>query len=165
MTSTGSLPPRLLQLKIIVGALASGVVAFAVIAIFLASSGSLGQVAADAGFTRTLLMVLALFGLGLAVAFPLVRKSLVGKVRAEWRGGGGAPAEDQRLIGHFQTLTIIGAAMAEGFALFGGVIYLVTAHPAALAGVVIGLLILSRFFPTEARFARFAEEIGGSTHP
>jgi len=165
MTGVSAPAPRLLQLKIIVGALAAGVVAFAVIAIFLAGGEGLAQADTDPGFTHMLLMVLTLFGLGLVVAYPLIRRSLVGKLRSAWRGGAGAPTEDQHLIEHFQTLTIIGAAMAEGFALFAGVIYLVTAHPAALAGIVIGLLALSRFFPTEASFAKFADGIGGTTRP
>ena len=159
MTTSEPLATRLFQLRIVVGALIFGVISFAGVAFFLAGDHGLGNQRANADLPRMLLLVLGVLGLGLVAGYPIVRKTIVGALRSRWRGGGEPVTDDPQLLQSFQTLTIVGAAMAEGFALFSGVIYLLSAHPVALAGIALGLLSLSRFFPTAASYAKFCGEI------
>jgi F0F1-type ATP synthase membrane subunit c/vacuolar-type H+-ATPase subunit K len=161
LTKPDLLAAHLFQLRIVIGALVAGVVIFAAIAIFLAGKEGLGGTDQDESLAHLLLLVLALLGLGQVAAYPLVRRALVAKLRAEWKSNVAAAAEDARCLTQFQSLTIIAAGMTEGFAFFATVIYLLTAHPAALLGSVIGLLTLFRLIPTSSTFARFAAEVSG----
>jgi hypothetical protein len=63
------------------------------------------------------------------------------------------------------SLRIIAAAMAEGFGLFGIVIFLVTGTAIALAAPVLALVILTRLVPTRDRISRFLAELSGQPIP
>ena len=135
-----------------------GIVTFAGVAIFLTSRQ--GGLAVETTNEYLLLSVLGLFGIGLLTAYPLVRRFKLGQLRDRWRGTGDL-RKDPKLFAEFTNLTIVGAAMAEGFSLFSLVIFLVTGHPLGLAGGAIGLLGVARFFPTTARLDSFAAAVSG----
>jgi hypothetical protein len=66
----------------------------------------------------------------------------------------------------FNTSTIIGAALAEGAALFGGVILLLSGQPVDLLLVAVPLLVLLSRFPTAGRLESFVRtvQVGRSLH-
>jgi hypothetical protein len=150
---------RLLQLRLIVGSMIVGVVAFALVSVFLAGDSGLGQTESNKSFEQILLVALGVAGLSLLMVFPFVRKTILNRLRSEWRGGAGPALEDSRVLSQFQVLTIVGAAMAEGFALFATVIYLLTAADLALAGTAVGVVILGRLFPSANSLVDFAAQL------
>ena len=159
--NTDTATPLLLPLRIVVGSMIIGTMAFAIVSFFLAGDSGLGQSEPNNGLVPMLLLVLSAFGLGLLAAFPLIRRNLLSRLRSEWRGGAEPAAEDSRVFGQFQTLALVRAAMAEGFALFATVVYLLTASPIALAGTAVGVVVLIRLFPTEHALQKFAAEVSG----
>jgi hypothetical protein len=157
--STDLSTQRLLQLRLIIGSMIVGVVAFAVVSVVLAGDAGLGQTESNRSFEQILLVAVGVAGLSLLMVFPFVRRTILNRLRSEWRGGTGPALEDSRLLSQFQVLTIVGAAMAEGFALFATVIYLLTAANLALVGTAIGVVMLGRLFPSANALADFASEV------
>jgi len=167
MSDDAPLHARLLQLRIVIGALIAGVTTFMLVAMFLQRDGGSFPVDQDPAFAHLLMMTLAGLGLALVIAHSAVRRIQTRKLRESpspsVRSG---QVDDLALFAPFQTLTLVSAAMAEGFALFATVIFLVTAEKAALVGVAIGLLALFWMFPTAASFARFRNAVSdGSVVP
>ena len=65
------------------------------------------------------------------------------------------------LVQRFLLLTLVGAAMAEGFCLISIISFLMTGNPLMLLGLGISLAVLLHFFPTAARWSRFVEAVSG----
>ena len=157
--SDPGLAASLQQLRIIVAALLFGVVSFAAVAMFLVQSGSFPT---SPDLARVLMATLAALAVGATVAYRLVRQSFLGKLRA--RGGTGERPLAE-LLQPFQTLTLVGAALAEGCCLFALVIYLLTGLPVALVAAAVGVFALALFFPRRQRFQAFRAAAGGSPAP
>ena len=143
-----TLSKTLRRLQLIVLTLTAGVVTFFVVAFVLTNRDPGPE---QWAFTKILLAVQAALGVSLVVAFPLVRRvslAAFNRVQAD------DPAPDE-LVRRFSLLTLVGAAMAEGFCLTSIIFFLVTGNPLMLLGLGIGLASLFQFFPTEARWSRF----------
>jgi hypothetical protein len=64
----------------------------------------------------------------------------------------------------YAILTLIGCAMAESLALFGIVIYLLSANGLAMIASAIGLLIIATRFPTEDKLAGWIANLTGQRY-
>ena len=64
----------------------------------------------------------------------------------------------ERLLGLYNTRTILGGAMLEGAAFFALVTYMVERDPVGLAGAILLILGVALHFPTRSRVIRWSEE-------
>ena len=109
---TGTSVERTFRLaRLIVLALAFGVVIFGTVA-FMITLG--GRPLGGGGFSQPFLLGLAVFGIALVGAHPVVRRTMI----AGFRPTSGGEASTTELAALFMRLTIVGAAMAEAFCLF-----------------------------------------------
>lgn len=143
-------------LKLVVAAMTLGVIAFAVAVVFL---GPRLNIRRDPNLAPVLLTALA----GLAVlellAFLVARAGTTRRLRASLS----PEDDDERILEKtrpaFATLTIIGAAMAEGLGLFSVVIYLLTNEATALVATAVSLSLLIKQFPSESRLYSLASRV------
>ena len=152
------MPPNLQNLRLIIPAMAMGVIIFAAIVIFLIAGG---RVNTDREPANLLLLVLAALAVMELAAYVVVRKVIAGNLRRQWLGHAVEDVPPEELAKWFQTLTLVGAALAEGLSLFGLVILLITGNWLAIVAPAIGLLLIARHFPTRDKFNRFAGSITG----
>jgi hypothetical protein len=105
-----------------------------------------------------LLYILAGLALMESPTFFAVRALKLTELRKQITAAGGA-ATGVDLVEAYFVLTLIPAALAEGFALFGAVIYFVTASPLALLGPLLGVAVLIALLPTRYKFDSFVENV------
>ncbi len=153
------LAATLQRLRIIVAALLFGAVSPAAVAVFLVQEGTFPR---SPELARFLMAALAALAVGATVAYHLVRQSFLRKLRARGEAGETPLA---KLLKSFETLTLVGAALAEGCCLFALVIYLLTGLPVALVAAAVPVFILALFFFPSQRFAGFREAAGGAPSP
>lgn len=138
--------------RIIIGAMITGVVMFTVIAL------AIGPLSFDESLRNTLGLVLVLLGTGEVIAFTIVRTAILGKLSRDLANDPPGADPTTRVVPAVNTITLIGAAMAEGWGLFGTVILLLSGNMlfliAPLLAVVIMLLILPSRPKLEALTAR-----------
>ncbi len=152
---------RLRPLKIIVASMLAGIVVLSLVALGVVRADSVSQ---DQGLALVLLVVLALLALGELPAYFVIRQALIAKLRAEKRDEESDQRRLSQFLSPFTTLTILAGAMAEGFGLFGAVVFMVTGQPAALVAPAIAALFLTAVFPSEQRLRAFVATVtGGST--
>jgi hypothetical protein len=145
-------------LRIIIAAMMMGIIAFGVVVAALLGAGI---VEGDAQLGKILLIALAAVGAAELPAYFAVRMAILGNLRRAGREGKPEDASSGRPAGGFNTLTLIGAALAEGFSLFGLVVVLVSGQWLALAAPLVGLILLARQFPTRDKFDRFVASVTG----
>ncbi len=94
-------------------------------------------------------------------AYVVVRATTMARLRRLVQES--PPADDAaaRALPAMATLTLIGAAMAEGFGLFGGTVFLITAAREALLAPAIALVLLVLKIPTQDKLAAFAADAAG----
>ena len=61
-------------------------------------------------------------------------------------------------------LTIVGAALAEGIGLFGGIVYFLTGSPVALAAPVVAVLLIIAQLPTRTRTENILRDLGRGSY-
>ena len=122
-----------LKLRIVISALVAGVASFGAITFLLVSGDGFTT---DSSLQTPLVGALGAWIIGLLMAYPIVKKSLI-KESSE----AGLGEEEQLRI--YSMLVVIRSAMIESVGLLGGVIYLVTAHLVGLLAIAasIGLLL------------------------
>jgi hypothetical protein len=144
-------------LQILVAAFALGVVSFAIVALLLQPNIPPQQ----PDIANILLVVLLAVGLFQVPAYWLLRQFTFKQLREAHRsqaGGGAAAGVDATFPpAPLRGLVTLGAAFAEGFALFGVVIYFVTGNWIGLAAGGIGVALVLAQFPTRERLERFLE--------
>jgi hypothetical protein len=133
-------------LQIIVGALITGVLAFAGFVVF---TGALQQ-PPKPGFLSQLAVVMAAINVALHAIIPsIIERSAL----ANQSVGSGVP----QLLGVFQTRTIIAAALLEGAALFATVTVMIEHQSWVLVVTGVLLLLLLLQFPTTTRVEQWLE--------
>lgn len=138
-------------LRLVVGAMAVGVLGLAVVA---AVFGPLELQQGAAPPTKLLAIICVALMAAEAVAYVAVRGMIISRVRVE----GDAP----QLVGAlraFMSLSIIGAAMAEGVALFGAIVVLLGGVGLNILLVAVPFAVLLTQFPSQARWESFLERI------
>ncbi len=152
----------LLAGRIVNSSMAGGIVMFAIVTVVFVHTGVVKTNSESAPSLLLALGAVALFGI---IAYPLLRRSMLGKLRARFEERSTSEIDPAELAPTFHTLTLIGAAMAEGFGLFGTVVLLITGQWAALAAPIIALIALAFLYPTERRLARFTTTITNPPWP
>ncbi|USN99873.1 MAG: hypothetical protein H6810_04200 [Phycisphaeraceae bacterium] len=143
----------LVQSRIIIGALASGCVIFAAVAIVI----SLTQ----GPFMPDPQMSMILAGLAGAVLLgALVASFVVARVFARQAGRAAAdqptPEEGERTIAaHYAQCLVIRGALAQGPSLFCITVFMLTGMWGVLAGALVGLAEFAMLFPSEGRQRAF----------
>lgn len=137
----------LLRLRVVVGALITGVLVFSAIVVFLLHGRKLDT---TDGFDGIFFLILPAFALTCVVGYSIFRKA---QDRQLDRAGRGAPLE--RLLRVYTTRTIVGAAMAESVALLSGIAYLLTGSDWMILGIVAALVVMTGFLPKAERIRDF----------
>lgn len=146
----------LMPLRLIIAAMAFGIIAFGVLA------GVLGGSTADAGLANLLLLILAMFIVAAPPAFFFVRSTLLRQARDWWANEDTQSAPPlTEFVQRYTVIVIIGGALAEAPALFGVLIYLLAGTPLALVAPVLALLAFGRLFPMRSRFNDFVAGVTG----
>jgi hypothetical protein len=135
--------------RIIVAAMFVGALTAVIVLVTLVETGTKPV---DPGMSRILLTGAGFLAIAETVGYVVLRTAVIRQLRAKE-----APAESAP--GHYATLVIIGGAMAEGLALFAGVIYFMTGATAALGLAALALALLIFQFPSAARVQRFADKL------
>lgn len=146
----------LMQPRIIVAAMTSGIAILGVVATAIGTNTE-----PDTGLMTTLLVALGGLCAMEIPAFFIVRRVLIGKIQSEYQQSPATEDPTIELIPHFTTLTIIGGAMVESVSLFGCVIMLITGAWVALVAPALGFIVLSFLFPTRYRLAEFVARVTG----
>jgi hypothetical protein len=137
----------ILTLRLVLLAIALGIIVFSVVAAILVSTDA---VPARPELGSSLLPALVAAAVLMMVVFVLVRQVLRADLRPE------------KLLPRFLALTIVSGALAELPSLFGVVVFLLTRQWAALLAPILGLAALVLLFPSRDKFARFAESAARS---
>lgn len=151
--------PTLQVLTIIILAMVMGLVTFSAVSL------AIGGVSNDPDMARLLLLAAVALGVGEIVMYAVVRASTLAKARREYAERGSDDDLETFVMPSLATLTIVGAAMAEGWGLFGVVIHLVTGEKIALAMPVIALVLLVLRIPTRDRQSHFISSVTGRPWP
>jgi hypothetical protein len=156
MTTGANVSQALLVLRLLVAAIAGSLLIFAGIAVLLVRSGTTES---QSALIPTLLPILGLVAILELPVYLIIRRRIVVKARQTWEC---EPARDDlaaELLPSYSMLTIIGAALAEGFGLFGTVVFLLTGSWPALAAPAIAFVVLAAAFPSRDRLNRFVTAI------
>ena len=145
-------------LRIIVAAMAFGIVAFGVVTLALVTAG--------AAPTKPELVIVLLPAVGgvafvTLVAGTVLRRALCARLRHTLQDRPAADEVPEQTIGVFSTLTLISGALAEGPSLFGVVAFLLTSNWLALVVPLVGLLVLWGLLPSRSRLDRFVTDVTG----
>lgn len=154
-------------MQILIGALIIGVISFGcvVAALVLTGNGPLpasqGSGAARGGLplASMLLLVMGVLTVVSNGAGFWIRRQTVASLRRS--SDAGEELNEGDLLARFQTTMVVRGAMAEGPALFGVVIVLISGAWLGFAGTGFGLLVLLAIFPTRAKFDGFVGEAKG----
>lgn len=152
MTSPESTQIR--NLQIIAGSLLFGAGTVLIVVTFLVMTG---EKRGDPGNLGTILLgVWAALAAGGLLVWPLLRNKQAAQATAAI---GGAAGDEGRLeaVQRYSTLTIVGAALAEGTTLLAAAGGFVTGHPGLLAAGLVGLVGVVLLFPSQTKFERFLE--------
>jgi len=137
--------------------MAAGVIGLMVVAFVLVANKPLPK---DEKLATILLAVMGFMALSDLPAYVLVRTTLRTKLRDTVRQDT-QPDPLMSVLRAYSTMTIIGAAMAEGLGLFGAVICLVTGHMLAVAGPIVTLAVLFALFPSVQKVRNLAIDVLG----
>ncbi|MEX0678656.1 MAG: hypothetical protein WD063_16370 [Pirellulales bacterium] len=161
------LKPRVMTLRMIVGALAGGVMAFAALAVLTRAAAP--QEPVDERAQLLTLLALGLFPVAL-LASRILPAVMVKKARRQIgagfdftsiKQGPGAflseLGEAGALVGVYRTKTIIAAAVLEGAALFGVFAFLLEGSLIALGLAVLLVAAIVAMFPSASRIAGWIE--------
>ena len=140
-------------LRIVIGGLMGGLLAFAVLASIV---GPVSR-SPDPDRARWILIAVALLCGGCAVRYAVLRRSLI-------RGLGARGTELRQhsdpsglIVEQYRGFVVAGGGLIEGPGFFAVVAYLVTGNRLALAAVGLALVMLAAHFPSTAALRRLAE--------
>jgi len=151
-------------IQIIVGAMILGIVVFAIVGLALGGVAQ-GQSVAPPGGGQAgglsqpnlLRLIWLVMVAGMLPAGVLLRRMQSGQAV---RSVADAEAIDREaLLPVYMTMTIISAAMAEGAALFGCVMLLLSGSPMDLIFIALPLLVMLWLFPTPGKWRGFVERV------
>ena len=145
-------------LRLLLAAMGGGMTIFAGIAVLLVRSGSMEG---KRELAPILLPILGLIAILELPVYGSIRRGIVSKARQAWDREPSMDDPAVELLPSYNMLTIIGGALAEGFGLFGTVVFLLTGSWPALAAPAIALLALAAVFPSPDRLNRFVTAVTG----
>lgn len=148
-------PPQLpmLPMQIVTVAMMVGIALFTGVGFFMAPVMEEGTPLED-------LLLPALGGLALLMIAPyaVLRAVLLARARRLAESGESGEA-DASLFPVYNTLTLLGSALVEGFGLFGAVIFLLTRRHEALAAPALAIVLLVLRMPSREGYRRFRDAV------
>ena len=156
----GKAPQQVRTLRIVILAMVVGMLALSVVALVVQSRIHVG----DAQLTNVMLIVLgALIVLELPV-YAIVRATKLGQLRAALQDRTLSDDIRAQLGVVYAGLTLVFAALFEGWGLLGAVSYLITGAWPALVAPAVAIIVLLFLLPSEDRCAQFVAGLTGE-HP
>jgi hypothetical protein len=157
-----TLPPTFKAKQAMVMAFAGGVGMLAVVVSILLASGQLKPAAPDMANVLGLVLACMLpVSIGAAVLGP---RFAVARARARWEARADDASGERAIFDAFVGVSIVQAALIEGWGILGGVTLLLTGQWWALAAPVLAVaLILTRAVPTRDRLMEFAYNVTGTS--
>lgn len=152
--NTDSTPPMNLRaLRIVIVAMMGGILSFSVIAVVISP-----RMTKRPELAGLLLLILGALVVVEMLVYFVIRRGTMAKLRQSLREAPLDADSEGRMLPAMATLTLIGAAMAEGIGLFGVVAFLITGQTAALAAPAIALLVLVLRIPTQEKLSAFVAD-------
>ncbi|HEX8875960.1 MAG TPA: hypothetical protein VF777_04370 [Phycisphaerales bacterium] len=156
---------NILVLRVVCFALCLGVAVFGAVAIMLTNEQSspafenkaLTQQATDLG--RMLTPAVFVLGFTMLAAWPFVRRAHHATGRRVWQSSDPVEVKERKLFNGYSVLSILRAALAEGFGLFGVVTFFLTAQWITLAAPAIAIALIVATMPSQARYERFLASV------
>lgn len=145
------------QLRIVIGAMVFGIASFAVVVLVVGRT-----MTPDPSLTWVFCGVLGFLAVTEMPAYLVVRAGLVRTARSRYEQSGGGQDAGARVAQSFFTLSLIRAAMAEGFGLAGLVFLLLTGFAPLWLAPIISLALLIFGMPTQSKLDEFVREVIGS---
>jgi hypothetical protein len=154
---SGGVEQALRTHQVVVGALLAGLLSFTGVVLALQTTAT--AIRSMAGQENPLLIAMAALSVATLFASFIMRRLHVGQLRklADQQ----VDISPRLLITRFGTLTILRAALAEGPALFGTMIVLISGNVLGFAGTGLGALMLLIVFPTRGKFDAFVRDATG----
>ncbi len=148
-TMTPELAQRFKVLQIIGFALPLGVVVFAVVAAVL---GPVGQQPADPAMLNMLRLACVALIVGTVPIALVLRRAMISQLAQR-------EADDMQIMNAFTNATILAIALAEGPALFGAVVLLLSGTPSDIVLVALPLIGMLWHMPTRSRWEKFVDSV------
>lgn len=162
-TQTKTPAEQMQVLPVLVGAMTAGVVLFGVVTVILAltgaeEAGTLGEAAGIPGVMWIALAAVTLVGI---VGFVAVGAAARTRAKRVWESREDDAAGHAGLVRLLMVSTIARAALAEGFALFGGVLVLLYGELLPLAVMAVGVVMMATLLPAGSRLRSLTEAATG----
>ncbi len=161
-----SMQTRIRMSRIMIAALATGLVMFSGVVVYLRLSGSMlptlsGSGTGPGGAPPEMLLIGVMAGLTAVTAIVgfMLRRVTAGTLRKKAEHG--EKIEESTLLQQYQKLTIVRAALADGPALFAIVIVMLTGNWLVFIGTGVGLLMLLVVMPSRGKFDDFVRAATG----
>ena len=151
-TDAPGVEARLRPLRLVVGAMAVGLVVMAVAFWFFHRQGTPEP---RDELTDRLLPILILVAAGAYFCYRIWRGLELRRLQA------GAPHDEQRLLQAFLMLRILAAALVEAVGIFAAVIYFLGGAPVSLVAMALSIGTLVRMIPVAEQFQSFVAESRG----
>lgn len=148
--------PPLRVLPALITMLLCGTLAFTGLAAYF----TLTRTPAAPDIAPALLLALAILGPAEFLTFKFILRPALLRQAAAATATLKSHDRDLALERHFFTATLIPAALAEGWGLFGAVILFLTGQWLAIAAPAIAIFIFAKLFNVRDGFERFKEEVG-----
>lgn len=144
--------------RIIVAAMTAGMMAFGVLAVLFAR-----PVALAASARTVLIAVLFVLPISGYVTHALIHRNIIGRLRERYAQEPPSAELAARFARDTTPVTIIGAALAEAFGLFGLVVVMITGLYPVLLAPALAVLALLLQIPTRAKLAKLVSAVTGQT--
>jgi hypothetical protein len=142
-------------LRIVIGGLIGGVVAFAAVAAGVAGSVARPE---DPGLLLAMLGVLGLSIVGSAVGYAMQYRQLLRCLRAHPTELSPLGSPPEAIVEPYRRFVVVGCGLIEGPAFFAIVVYLLTNHVAALAVPALAVVLLFVHMPSRDALQRLLEK-------
>lgn len=163
-TQTKTPAEQMQVLPVLVGAMTAGVVLFGVVTAILSltgdeeGTGTQGEAAGIPGVMWIALAAVTLVGI---VGFVAVGAAARTRAKRVWESREDDAAGHAGFVRLLMVSTIARAALAEGFALFGGVLVLLYGELLPLAVMAVGVVMMATLLPAGSRLRTLKESATG----
>lgn len=155
MAATETIARAVFSQRLILGAMIMGIGVFTIVSL------AIGPVDEGSEIANILGLVLLVLGFSETMAFTIFRTFTLGKLRRDLEND--PPDEDpvSRVLLTANRVTLIGAAMAEGWGLFGTVILLLSGNTLFLLAPLLAITLILLLFPSRHKLEALAARLTG----
>lgn len=168
--------PTLGVIRVLVVSLLTGMLMFVAVSLFLKSNQAAmppgaapapnapAGISVPAGSSPVDVMMMALAGLGVfaTAGFLFAPTMMIKPIAANWRAASDEASREVALMSGLMTLTLLRAALVEGFGLFGTVIFFLYQEYTALIAPALAACALVSLVPTRTTRENFQQRLDRS---